>query len=169
MRVVGLLSLLLVPVLGACPVLDGGDFFVDDGFDGFTFTEVSVDRRLAFQLDAVNPTQRYQIPVTISPPSSSARIDASFSRIDGVVVGELNTDGFANESPSNWSLLEPLTVLSTFSSGNEVETFRLSLATNDPPAFVDVRIVVTAPADVDFDGLEDGVVVDVGAPSPFIP
>lgn len=148
---------------------DGDDFFDPPFFEDFTFTEVTVDRRLAIRLDEANLEQRFQIPVTITPASSSARIDATFSRVDGVVVGELQPDTFASASPSNWFLLEPGSILSTFSDGFEDQLYRLSLATNDPPAFVDVRIVVTAPSDVDFDGFDDGVEVAIGAPEPFIP
>jgi len=148
---------------------DGGQFGDPPFFDDLTFTEVVVDRRLALRLDDVNLEQRFRLPVTISPPSSSARIDAVFTRVDGVVVGELQPDAFANESPSNWSLLAPGQTLSTFSDGFVEQTYRLSLATNDPPAFVDVRLVVTVPSDVDFDGLDDGVTVTIGAPAPFIP
>lgn len=164
-------SLLVVTVgLGGCPgIADGG--FADDGFDGFGgFGEVSTERRLALGLVAPNLEQRFQLPVTISPPSPDARIEARFTRVDGVVVGELTADAFASASPSNWGLLQPGLTVSTFSSGiADDETFRLSLATNAPPAAVDVVIVVTAPADVDFDGLDDGVRVEIGAPRPFIP
>ncbi len=114
--------------------------------------------------------QRFQVPVTISRPSPDARVRARFVRVDGVVVGELTTDAFASPSPSNWALLQPGAVLTTFSAAvADEETFRLSLATNTPPAAVEVELSVTAPADVDFDGIEDGVSVEIGAPRPFIP
>jgi len=165
-------SLLLVVMLGVagCPGI-ADDGFADDGFDGFGgFAEVSARRSLSFGLVEPNLEQRFQLPVTISPPSPDARIEALFSRVDGVVVGELTADAFANPSPSTWSLLDPGLLLTTFSSGiGDEELYRLSLATNAPPAAVAVEIIVTAPADVDFDGFDDGVPVEVGAPQPFIP
>ena len=165
-------SFLLVAALAAagCPgTVDGG--FVDDGFDGFTaFAEVAVRRSLSFSLVSPNLEQRFRLPVTVSPPSPDARIEALFARDYGVDVGDLNADDFANPSPSSWSLLEPGLLLTTFSSGfSDEETFRLSLATNGPPAAVAVELIITAPSDVDFDGIDDDVRVEVGAPQPFIP
>lgn len=169
-----LFVLVVVLTLAGCPgSVDDG--FADDGFDGFFdgfggFGEVSARRSLSLGLVPPNPEQRFQIPVTISPPSPDARIEALFSRVDGVVVGEITSDAFANPSPSNWFLLDPGLVLTTFSAAiADEELFRLSLATNAPPAAVSVDVIVTAPTDVDFDGFDDGVRVEVGAPRPFIP
>jgi hypothetical protein len=170
MRVWSLATLVVVLVCAGCPGI-ADDGFADDGFDGFGgFGEVSAGRSLSLGLVAPNLEQRFQLPVTISPPSPDARIEALFSRVDGVVVGELTTDAFANPSPSNWTLLDPGLLLTTFSAGiADEETFRLSLATNAPPAAVAVEIIVTAPSDVDFDGFDDGVRVEIGAPLPFFP
>jgi hypothetical protein len=172
MRASSLVLVVTCAVAGCPGTLDDG--FADDGFDGFGgfggFGEVSVRRSLSFSLVPPNLEQRFRLPVTVSPPSPDARIEALFSRVDGVVVGDLNADIFANPSPSSWALLEPGLLLTTFSSGfSDEEIFRLSLATNGPPAAVAVEIIVTAPSDVDFDGLDDDVRVEVGVPQPFIP
>jgi hypothetical protein len=172
MRDLAVPLLFLVMGLAACPVaVDGGFDGAVDGFDGFVgFDEVTTSRSMAIALVAPHLEQRFQVPITISRPSPDARVRARFVRVDGVVVGELTTDAFANPSPSNWALLQPGAVLTTFSAAiAEEETFRLSLATNSPPAAVEVELSVTAPADVDFDGLDDGVSVEIGAPRPFIP
>jgi hypothetical protein len=169
MRASSLVLVVTCAVAGCPGTLDDG--FADDGFDGFGgFGEVSVRRSLSFSLVAPNLEQRIRFPVTVSPPSPDARIEALFSRVDGVVVGDINADVFANPSPSSWSLLEPGLLLTTFSSGvSDEESFRLSLATNGPPAAVAVELIVTAPSDVDFDGIDDDVRVEVGTPQPFIP
>ena len=162
-----LAALLSTGCLGS---FEDGEFFADgEGFDGFGFREVTVERKLSLHLDELYPTQRYQFPISVTPPSLDAFVTANFVRVDGVVVSELASDAFANESPSTWALVGPGGVLTSFGTGDGAEVYRLSAASNGSPAFVDVDISVTAPSDVDFDGVDDGVVIEIGTPLPFIP
>jgi hypothetical protein len=155
--------------LSGCPgmVADG---FVDGGFDGFAFAEVSTARRLVIHLDDANPQQRFRFDVTVDPVSPDARITAQFSRVEGLGVAEVAPETFANEQPFAWALLNPGTVLTSFSDAiGPVETMRLSVGTDRPPTILEVTLAVTAPSDVDFDGIEDDVTVDIADPEPFIP
>ena len=158
--------------LTGCPgfVADG---FVDggfDGFDGFAFAEVSTARRMVIHLDDANPQQRFRFDVTVDPASPDARITAQFSRVEGLGVAEVAPETFANEQPFAWALLNPGTVLTSFSDAiGPVETMRLSVGTDRPPTILEVTLAVTAPSDVDFDGIEDDVTVDIADPVPFIP
>jgi hypothetical protein len=157
-------SLLALVALVGCPLP------VDDG-DGFAgFGEVYAERRLSLALVAPNLEQRFQLPVTISPPSPDVRIDARFVRVDGIVVGELTADALATPSPAEWSVLGPGAFLRAFAPAVVgEETFRLSLATTAPPAAVEVELTVAALADVDLDGFDDGVRIEFASPRPFIP
>ena len=104
---------------------DDGAFLDGQGFDGFSFREVSSERQVALHLDELYPTQRYQFQITVDPPSPDAFVTARFTRVDGVVVGELASDAFASESPSTWALLGPGGVLTSFGSGQGSELYRL--------------------------------------------
>jgi hypothetical protein len=46
---------------------------------------------------------------------------------------------------------------------------RLSVGTDRPPTILEVSVAVTAPSDVDFDGVDDDVTLVIGDPVPFIP
>ncbi len=160
-----------VTLLGSigCPGF-GDDAFVDGGFDGFAFAEVSTTRRMVIHLDDANPQQRFRFDVTVDPISPDARITAQFSRVEGLGVAELAPETFANEQPFAWALLNPGTVLTSFSDAvGPVETMRLSVGTDRPPTILEVTLAVTAPSDVDFDGIEDDVAVAIADPVPFIP
>lgn len=162
------LSLGLAAVSGCegCAV-DGG---FDGAFDGFAFGEVSTARQMAIHLDETNREQRFRLDVTVDPPSPDARITAAFARVDGLAVGELAPDAFANGEPFAWALLNPGTVLTSFSDAiGPTETMRLSVGTDRPPTILEVSVAVTAPSDVDFDGVDDDVTLVIGDPVPFIP
>ncbi len=160
---------LLALVSGCFSSFDDGFFADDGGFDGFAFREINVERQLSLNLDELYPTQRYRFQITVDPPSPDAFVTARFTRVDGVVVSELAGDDFASETPSTWSLVGPGGVLTSFGNGQGSELYRLSASSDGSQAFVDVDISVTAPADVDFDGLEDDVAIDIGDPQPFFP
>jgi hypothetical protein len=166
----------MVAGLGGCPVTFP-DTFSDNGLPVGVFGEVNATRTLTVSLASPVTTQRFVVPVLIDPPSPDARVEAFFVRVEGLVVADLATNAFASSMPAGWALVEQGTALRTFSAADATtEAFRLSLAhasdagwtTTDDSAAAQIELVVSAPSDVDFDGVDDDVTVSIGELSPVI-
>jgi hypothetical protein len=162
-------------VSGCIGLPDSG--FTDEGLPFGVFGEMNATRSVGVSLVAPATTQRFVVPVTIEPFSPDARIEAFFLRVEGSVVADLSTDAFAPSSPTGWALVEEGVALRTFSAADAfTEDFRLSLAdsrdgvwsTDAGPASAQIELVVSAPADVDFDGFDDDVTVSIGPLRPVV-
>lgn len=154
--------------------------FVDDGF-GFAgafpaTTETTVEKKLTLHLDGQQPQVRFVMPLTMTPASSSAHVDVLVTRATRRVGIECAEEEFATDERSRWFGIDVNGSTSTFLTPREQTALRLSvglgeddIALTDPTASVDVDLVVTfaEPTDVDFDGADDGVVLDIGTLEPL--
>ena len=167
----GLLPLTLLT--GCC--FDGG---FDGGFDAFdggpfpVFAETSTTKKLTFTLDDLNPIQRYAIPGSIQPSSFDAHYDVAVTRADSGFLIELIDNQFASDEPFNWAFADVGFGFRAASSGTGADRIRLSIARQDVDAgravSLDLDLALAAPTDVDFDGVEDNVVVQLDGVEPVI-
>lgn len=148
--------------------------FEDGGFFGLpppSTAETTTQKKLTLHLDAAHPTQRFEVPVSMTPPSASAHVDVLVNRATDTVRLEVAGRGFDNADRSAWPVVSTGFAGSVFLETSETQRVVLSIGLDDEGADavadVDLDVIFACPADVDFDGLSDGVVVDIGPLEPL--
>jgi hypothetical protein len=115
---------------------------------------------------------RFRVPVRVSPPSFEARLEVIVDSAGRPLRAELLPEAFAGGGPNTWGFVSTGAQVQTFLSGVEREDLRLSLSRDaaDVDALNPLRLSLrlVAPADVDFDGAEDGVEVGIDPLSPLV-
>jgi hypothetical protein len=85
---------------------------------------------------------------------------------------ELIDDVFASDEPFNWAFADVGFGFRAASSGRGTDRLRLSVARQDVDVgraiSLDLDLSLAAPTDVDFDGVEDGVEVELGVLEPVV-
>jgi hypothetical protein len=168
MRIAAGIVVMGLSLLSACD----GDF--DGGFFEAPFPvvrEVDTVKELALTVGAA--PVRFAVPIRVSPPSAEARVDVAVTFAQRPLRAELVTETFIGAPPATWALVTDGAQLQSFASGSENERLRLSLA-RDPddvsaPLAVRLQLRLTAPGDVDFDGLDDNVTVALDPLEPVPP
>jgi hypothetical protein len=157
-----------VVVAGLLPGCDGVVF--DGGFfpEPF-FATVTAEKNLALTLGA-RPLE-FRVPVTTSPPSPETLVTVAVAEAARPLRMQFVDAGAPRRTPDAWLLVQPgdrlENGLGTLPAG------RLSLGRDpndvDEPLPLRLVITVTSSGDVDFDGLDDGVTVAIGALEPLLP
>jgi hypothetical protein len=140
------------------------------GFDDFIFEPplagggtVSAAKELALTIGA-EPV-RFVLPVRVSPASFDATVTAVVEQASRPLRLELTPEQFAGSPPEVWPLVETGTEVFIFSTGTSPERLFVTLARDptdiDDPIAVRLRLRLTAPTDIDFDGLDDDVTVNL--------
>ena len=146
----------------------------DVGFDGDggpfpEFSETTTSKQLTVTLDDVNPVQRFVIPIVVNPGSFDARLGLLVTRAERPFLLEFIAEDFSSNISADWADADVNFSFNTFSSGATQERIRLSLGRQDNQnVSIDMDLVLVAPTDVDFDGFEDEVVVEIGTLEPVI-
>ena len=162
--------------IAAALVGGAGGCFVDVEPEPFVggdaFGVVSATKELAFALG--DDPVRFRLSVETSPPSFDAATRAVLVRAARPVHLDWTADAFAGAGPEDWPVVAEGGENVAFPSGQDREDFRLSVTrlggdtlAGDGPLVVTVRVVVSSPTDVDFDGVDDGVLVAVGDAEPI--
>lgn len=139
-------------------------------------TETSTTKKLTLHLDREHAAQRFRIPLTMTPPSGGAHVDVIVNRATRLVRIEIADANVASTEPGGWTPVSTGFAGSVFLNGSETQDVVLAVGIDpfdldsvaDVDLELDVDVVFACPSDVDFDGVSDGVVVDIGQLDPVI-
>lgn len=160
--------LALVPVVLVCGAADCGGFGGPFGGPFVAPAEVSANKQLTLHVDPTQPQQRFRLPVSVTPSSDGAHADAIVVRATRAFHLAVTTPLAASNLVTDWPLVDVGFNMSTFLEGGPEAILAVGLEPGDEAALdVELNVVVGALADFDFDGADDGVVIDLGALEPL--
>jgi len=159
--------LVLVPVVLVCGAADCGGFGGPLLFPTLP-AEVTAGKALTLHLDPAQPRQRFRLPVAVTPTDGGAHADAIVVRATRAFHLNLTTLSGASDNVGEWPIVDVGFNISTFLNGEGAAALAVGLEPGEEQALdIELNLVVGAPADVDFDGVDDGVEVELGALEPL--